>query len=76
MFVLSLLVQDDAWVTDDGPAMYYAGYDGERVARIGLATSTDGIEWNKHEGPMREADGEWDGGSIGGHRSWRPTAVC
>ena len=50
--------------TDDGVAMYFAGTDGESSA-IGLATSTDGLSWTKHDGPVLTASQSWwDGGTI------------
>ncbi|CAN5918820.1 hypothetical protein BH23ACT10_BH23ACT10_02430 [soil metagenome] len=52
-------------VTDDGWQMYYVGFDQERTARIGLATSADGISWDRHDGPVLEGGAEWDGGAIG-----------
>jgi len=44
--------------------MWYSGYDGSRY-RIGYATSTDGVEWDKHNGnggPVLDlgSSGEWD----------------
>jgi predicted GH43/DUF377 family glycosyl hydrolase len=40
--------------TEDGYVMYYAGHDEERglfAAKIGMATSPDGIEWTKYDDP-------------------------
>jgi sugar lactone lactonase YvrE len=39
----------------DGYRMYYTGLDQEKVERIGLATSADGIIWTKHDDPTTEA---------------------
>lgn len=38
--------------TDDGYLMFYSGYASEFPAQaIGMATSTDGITWTKHDNP-------------------------
>ena len=47
--------------TDDGYAMYYTGMEQMRGrGSIGLATSTDGIAWTKHEGPVLRAEEKWE----------------
>lgn len=51
--------------TTDGYAMYYSGIDAEGVARIGRATSRDGITWTKDDAPVLEGAAEWTGKSIG-----------
>lgn len=46
--------------------MYYSGYDGGRI-RIGLATSTDGIHWQKHPtNPVLDVgpSGTWDSQGV------------
>ena len=48
--------------TDQGYVMYYTGYS-DRQAAIGMATSTDGIQWTKQEEPILGRSGEsgtWD----------------
>lgn len=62
---------------EDGYLMYYAGIDGSETSAIGLAMSSDGIDWVKHddpttgEAPFSASDpvitgtGDWDRGSIG-----------
>ncbi len=62
--------------TDEGYAMYFAGTNNRRVTRIGLATSADGITWEKYNDPATEdaefassdpvlaATQEWEEGSI------------
>ncbi|MDJ0752010.1 MAG: hypothetical protein QNJ45_00715 [Ardenticatenaceae bacterium] len=40
--------------TDDGYAMYYAGYSSDEAA-IGLATSSDGLSWRKFDDPETTA---------------------
>lgn len=37
--------------TGTGLVMFYAGVDGDGVARIGMATSPDGETWTKHDDP-------------------------
>ena len=51
--------------TDEGFRMYYTGFDDADVARIGVATSSDGVTWTKQPGPVFEGGQEWDGGSVG-----------
>ncbi len=47
--------------TDDGYAMYYTGVEQLRGrGAIGLATSTDGIAWTKHDGPVLRAEETWE----------------
>ena len=44
--------------------MYYTGSDCN-YTKIGLATSTDGINWTKYSGnPILTADKSWEGGGI------------
>jgi len=45
--------------------MWYWGYDGNN-GRIGYATSTDGLLWNKHEIPVLDIgeEGTWDGEHV------------
>jgi len=53
--------------------MWYAGYDHSLYARIGYATSTDGIVWEKHPGnPVLDigASGTWDDAGVS-----RPTIL-
>jgi beta-1,2-mannobiose phosphorylase / 1,2-beta-oligomannan phosphorylase len=56
-------------VLPDTPlAMYYSGDDGNRW-RVGLATSSDGINWDKYnQNPVLDAgsSGAWDGGNVWG----------
>jgi predicted GH43/DUF377 family glycosyl hydrolase len=41
---------------DDGFLMLYGGLDGSNTTRIGVATSDDGITWQKDAEPVLEAD--------------------
>jgi predicted GH43/DUF377 family glycosyl hydrolase len=51
--------------TDDGFVMYYTGTDDAPTARIGMATSEDGINWTRSENnPILEATEEWEGGMV------------
>ena len=53
--------------------MWYAGYDHDSYARIGYATSTDGIAWEKHPGnPVLDMgeSGTWDDAGV-----TRPTVL-
>jgi predicted GH43/DUF377 family glycosyl hydrolase len=52
---------------DDGSwTMLYAGY-GEGLVRIGRATSSDGIDWERHGSPVFELGDGWDSyGAIPG----------
>lgn len=62
---------------DGGYLMYYAGIDGSETSAIGLATSSDGASWMKHDDPATTGapfsasdpvitgTGGWDQGSIG-----------
>jgi predicted GH43/DUF377 family glycosyl hydrolase len=52
--------------TDDGWAMYFAGFDAPQggTGAIGLATSTDGVTWVKREAPVLEASELWEGRSL------------
>jgi predicted GH43/DUF377 family glycosyl hydrolase len=52
--------------TDDGWMMWYVGFDDDEVERIGLATSADGVTWERTDGPVLEGSADWDGGEIGG----------
>ncbi|MCP4545971.1 MAG: family 43 glycosylhydrolase [bacterium] len=50
-----------------GYRMWYDGADEDNVRRIGLATSTDGITWQKHsDNPVLDlgSEGEWDGNGV------------
>src|SRR5262245_56385473 len=51
--------------TDDGFLMFYTGYDDSTVARIGVATSSDGVSWTKRPDPVFSGGQDWDGGSVG-----------
>jgi predicted GH43/DUF377 family glycosyl hydrolase len=46
--------------------MWYVG-GGQNTIGIGYATSTDGITWNKHAGPVLSPGpaGSWDGANVG-----------
>jgi predicted GH43/DUF377 family glycosyl hydrolase len=47
--------------TDDGYAMYYAGFDTPRGAgSIGLATSGDGVTWTRRPDPVLSAAADWE----------------
>ena len=59
------------WVIHDGSEykMWYIGTDVSNTNRIGYATSTDGIHWNKYSGnPVLDvgAQGTWDEKGVGG----------
>ncbi len=48
--------------TEDGYLLYFTGYDKERTQQIGVATSTDGIVWEKYaQNPILTVDAEWEG---------------
>ncbi len=58
------------WVIWNGTGywMWYTGYDSSFSTEIGLATSPDGLNWNKYAGnPVLRpgAIAEWDGGGTG-----------
>lgn len=62
-------------ILKDGPVyrMWFAGYDSSDIARIGYATSTDGISWVKYSGNpvLKEgAAGSWDETQV-----YNPTVV-
>lgn len=51
--------------TDAGYRMYYSGSSDEQRTGIGLATSSDGINWEKSElNPILEASEEWEGNTV------------
>lgn len=51
--------------TDDGYLMTYYGIDVDDVMRIGVATSLDGITWEKSEAnPVLTATEEWEGSIL------------
>lgn len=51
--------------TEEGYLMYYSAGDAELVSRIGMATSTDGIHWEKSEAnPILEPTEEWEGNTV------------
>jgi len=52
--------------TDTGYVMFYTGGTSRTASMIGVATSSDGIRWNKHGDPvLRPGDAEsWDAGSV------------
>ena len=52
--------------TDDGFALYYAAGDTPRTpaGSIGLATSSDGVTWTKHDGPILIPTADWEGGQL------------
>lgn len=52
--------------TDDGFALYYAAGSTPRTpaGSIGLATSTDGVAWTKHDGPILTPSTKWEGGQL------------
>ncbi len=46
-------------------AMYYTAFDRPRgTGAIGMATSADGTSWTKHEGPVLEAEADWELGKL------------
>jgi predicted GH43/DUF377 family glycosyl hydrolase len=52
---------------EDGYWLYYTGFGDERGGAIGLATSADGIVWEKQPDPIvveRGSAGDWDGGEV------------
>jgi predicted GH43/DUF377 family glycosyl hydrolase len=51
--------------TGDGHLLFYTGFDDAGVARIGVATSPDGVSWTKRAEPVFEGGAPWDGGSVG-----------
>jgi len=62
-------------VSRHGPALYnlYSGYDGS-AWHTGLATSTDGLHWEKH-GPVLSPDpATWEGSYIAANGSALPCA--
>ena len=71
----SLTAAWDDSIVDPGPVIYdgeqyrmwYSGMSVDSIWSIGLATSTDGIEWVKYEGnPLLELgdEGRWDDKSV------------
>ncbi|NUM44522.1 MAG: hypothetical protein HUU38_07420 [Anaerolineales bacterium] len=52
----------DVQKTDEGYRMYYSGYDETGIQQIGLATSADGLVWEKYPEPVLSPgeDGAWD----------------
>lgn len=55
------------WVvrTDDGYALFYAGFDTPRGhGAIGLATSTDGMTWTKRDEPVLVPEADWEVASL------------
>ena len=62
-------------ILKDGPVyrMWFAGYDSSDTARIGYATSTDGVNWAKYSGnPVLQegAAGSWDETQV-----YNPTVI-
>ncbi len=50
-----------AVVTAEGYSLYFTGLDRpSRRGAIGLATSSDGMTWSKHDGPVFEAELAWE----------------
>lgn len=64
--------------TDQGYVMYYSGADASGIQRIGMATSVDGVSWEKYNDPMTTSKpfansdpvfqpgeaGQWDAGWV------------
>lgn len=51
--------------TTTGYSMYYTGLDRPLgTGAIGLATSTDGSSWTKHDGPVFGAEASWELGKL------------
>jgi hypothetical protein len=51
--------------TEDGYLMYYSGGSAEMRSSIGLATSDDGISWEKSEAnPILEPSEAWEGNTV------------
>lgn len=51
--------------TGTGYSMYYTGLDRPSgTGAIGLATSTDGSHWTKHDGPVLVASAAWERGKL------------
>lgn len=52
--------------TATGYAMYYAGFSrtGRPVGKIGLATSADGVRWEKQAEPVLAAGETWEGRGL------------
>jgi predicted GH43/DUF377 family glycosyl hydrolase len=51
--------------TDDGYMMFFTAID--RLGgsgSIGLATSSDGLGWEKHDGPVLTAEADWERGQV------------
>ncbi len=51
-------------VTDEGYVMYFTGHSGDNNMAIGIATSDDGITWEKHPEPILVQDEDWEGNDI------------
>ena len=61
--------------TDDGYAMYYAGFDTPRgTGSIGLATSSDGVTWTRQPEPVLSGTAEWEAGKLDRPRVARTSA--
>jgi predicted GH43/DUF377 family glycosyl hydrolase len=51
--------------TPEGYALYYQAAERQRgLGAIGLATSLDGLTWTKHDGPVLEAELDWERHSL------------
>jgi predicted GH43/DUF377 family glycosyl hydrolase len=63
--------------TDDGYVMYYAGVNHDNESRIGMASSPDGLAWEKYDNPatneapyaesdpILEPEADWEGSWLG-----------
>jgi predicted GH43/DUF377 family glycosyl hydrolase len=51
--------------TDDGYLLYFTAIEGRGgPGSIGLATSSDGLAWEKHDGPVLAAALDWERGQV------------
>jgi predicted GH43/DUF377 family glycosyl hydrolase len=51
--------------TDAGYLMYFTAIEGlGGRGSIGLATSADGVTWEKHDGPVLSAEADWERGQV------------
>lgn len=60
----SHVLSPDVIKTEEGYRMYYSGYDQTGVQQIGLATSTDGIHWERRATPVLSPAEGWESGWV------------
>lgn len=71
------LAEPSVIAAGDGYLMYYAGFDDTDTAAIGLAVSSDGMEWVKHDDPgTTEAAFQASDPVIAGRDDWARRGVA